>query len=895
MKKLIPLNVCSYYDFLNSTISLEKYISFLIKNNIKVASLISKESVFGIFEFLKLTKKENIKPIIGTTFSNLIIKYRKIELTCIVKGNEGYKNLNFLSSIVMDITKSGINLEILKKKFKDLIFIISLNKNINLNNFYELKDEFSFISNDLYWGCNEQTDVDFFKKILKKEKIIEFKSVRVLDESDKQFCKILRKIKVKKNEIKEEKIFSFFEVFSKYDETENFFLIKNQEKLISEINFEFSPIKKIRLNNVLLSKDKRTFKTLSDVCFEKLSFLKLNSNKIYIERLEKELRIIKKKDFFNYFLIVKEYVDFAKKEEILVGPGRGSAPGSLVCFLLGITTIDPIKYNLFFERFLNYQRKDLPDIDVDFEDLRRIEVIEHITKLYGPKKVCLISTFQKIKIKSAIKDIGKVLNIEISEILEINKSLKKFNDDNLEDILKKSIELRNKKEKYPDLFKYVEKIIGFPRQFGIHSAGLIISDVDLDSLIGVWRKEKNLIIQIDMKFIEDFGLIKMDILGLKNLTLISNILSRMNILKNKNDFLYNLPLKDKNTFELLSKGNTKGIFQLETIGMTILIKKIMPKELEDIITTISLYRPGTKKYIEVFLKRKKQQKKYKNTIPEFNSILIKTQGIPIFQEQIIEMIKIFLNISIEKADILRRLISKKDKKLLESFKEFFFIESKKNNYSNNKIEEFWIMIKEFTEYGFNRSHAVGYSFITYWMSFLKTKYFNLFFIELLNDVIGDNEKTIDYLNVFKLKDIEIMMPNINKNILKYDFNKNCIFLPLIIIKGITNLFLVNLKKEIEENGIFKDIYLFLIRMNCLGLTEEIYKKLVYSGSLDCFNFTRESLIQNYWILSIYIKTIKIKNINKFDLSIIDKPKLIFFKNDKKNIMEKQKEVINLNL
>jgi DNA polymerase-3 subunit alpha len=419
-------------------------------------------------------------------------------------------------------------------------------------------------------------------------------------------------------------------------------------------------------------------------------------------------------NFSDYFLVVQDYVTFAKDHNILVGPGRGSVAGSLTAYVLGITNVDPIANNLIFERFLNSQRINMPDIDIDFMDTRRNEIIEYLFNHYHKNHVAHIITFQRMKAKMAIRDVGRILSLDLSIVNKIAKSFTVEYDLNIPQAIKDNSVIANYAKQYPTLFDLANKFVNYPRQIGIHAAGVIITDESLEEIIPIQNSTDGIYsTQYSMEYLEPLGLIKMDILGLVNLTIIAQTLELIKQNHNTNINLENISLNDQKVFKQLSKGDTVGIFQLESPGMTNLITKIKPSSIEDISITSALFRPGPQKNIATYIANKANLDSIKYLNKDFEQVLNSTYNIIIYQEQVIEIVQRVANYSLAEADSFRRAISKKNATKLNELGKEFIQAAIRNKYSKTEAQEIYDYIFEFANYGFNHSHSLAYSYISY--------------------------------------------------------------------------------------------------------------------------------------------------------------------------------------
>lgn len=597
------------------------------------------------------------------------------------------------------------------------------------------------------------------------------------------------------------------------------------------------------------------------------------NTQVYIDRMIFEYKIIDKKNFFDYFLIVSDIVKFAKDNGINVGPGRGSAAGSLISFLLGITTVDPIKSELLFERFLNPERISMPDIDIDFQDTRREEVIEYIIQKYGKDKVAQIITYQTLRAKMSIKDVGRALGISVSKQNEITKVLSDF--DTLEKSYKQNKRFRNmvdSDDEIKTIFESAKLLEGLPRQFSTHAAGIVISDKPIYLSVPIQATyEGNIQTQYSMAYMEMNGLLKIDILGLRNLSFINETLE----LIGEDIDIQNLDLKNKKVYKLLSLGKTGGIFQLESNGMTAVLRQMQPESFEDIVATTSLFRPGPQKMISKYIARKKGKENIEYIDPVLEPILKKTNGIIVYQEQIMKIAQEFAGFSLAKADVLRRAIGKKDTALLNSLKTEFENGSKEKGRESSVITSIYNLIYEFAEYGFNRSHAYAYSIISYQLAFLKVTFPLQFMSALLTSAIGSKEKTNTYIEEAQSFGFKILNPSINEAERNYKIIDKKIIMSLTAIKGIGPSAVKEIVEERKKKN-FTNFFDFIIRMSGRRFSKTAIELLIKVGSFDEFKYSRITLLENIDTIEKYVELIKIKknNVIEYDKTLIEEPNII---------------------
>ena len=588
--------------------------------------------------------------------------------------------------------------------------------------------------------------------------------------------------------------------------------------------------------------------------FEYLKYLcnkglnrRLNGNvtEVYLKRLDKELSIIKEMDFCNYFLIVWDYVKFAKKNNILVGPGRGSAAGSLVSYILGIIDIDPIKYDLLFERFLNPERVTMPDIDIDFDSEKRQDVINYVIDKYGEKRVAGIITFDTLSAKQVVRDVARILEISPSDVDYITKLLSPR--ETLTETLKNNVKLKrliDENYKYQQLFDISLRLEGLPRNIGIHASGIVMSCVDIDETIPLYKNNRGLYTTAySMNHLEPLGLLKMDFLGISNLTLIQEVLTNIREKEKLNITFSNIPLDDKKTLEIFRKVKTDGIFQFESSGMRRFLEKLQVSSLDDVIAALALYRPGAMDFIDNYIRRKNGLEKVEYIDQSLEAILKPTYGIIIYQEQIMQIARTLAGFSLGEADILRRAISKKKEEVLLYEKPRFIEKSIQNGYNKEVAEQIYNLILKFANYGFNKSHSVGYATVAYKMAFLKTYFFKYFETAILNNVIGNDIKTKIYLAEIKQNNIQILPPDINESTNKYEVINGAIRCPLSIITNVGSLVAKEIIEKRKENP-YKNFIDFVIRNYSVGINKKVLINLIKAGCFNSFGTNEKTLLNN---------------------------------------------------
>lgn len=821
-----PLYIKTDNSLLSSLINIDELIKYALKNNISSLS-ITDNNMYGVIEFYNKCIINNIKPIIGL---ELTIENKKIILYCI--DNNGYKNLIKLSTINSEKTIDYDNL----KKYSASLICIVLYKDMDI---YEPLEK---IYEKIYIGYKNEFE---YEKIQNTNKVY-INQICYLNEFDDIYLKYLTAIKNSQLIENVENVLINNNLILEKDLLKlNFDLTNNYEitKMCNiKIEHEDNLIPKFKCPDSL---DSYTY--LKKLCIDGLKKIFGNTvNKIYVDRLKKELEIINKMGFCNYFLIVWDYVKYAKENSILVGPGRGSAASSLVAYVLNITTIDPIKYNLLFERFLNPERITMPDIDIDFEYRYRDAMVKYVISKYGIKNVAPIITFGTLGAKQAIRDVARTMSIELKMVDNLCKMI----DSNLTllENYNKNLKIKNYisiNEELKNLYKVATKIEGLKRHTSIHAAGVVMCDKPLDEIIPLDKSHNDFYVTgYSMEYLESLGLLKMDFLALKNLTLIKDTIDELNI--NFDD----IPINDKKAINIFTKANTIGIFQFESEGMINFIKKLKPDNVEDIIASLALFRPGPMNNIDSYIKRKKGIEKIDYIHDDLYDILKDTYGIIIYQEQIMLIASRMASYTLGEADVLRRAMSKKKESILINEKEKFITRSIANGYDEKIATKVYELILKFASYGFNRAHSVSYAMISIKMAYLKANYSLVFMKNLLNMVIGNSIKTNEYIYECKKLNVELTKPDINISEDKYIQKNGKLFFPLNLIKNI-GVGAVELILKERHKKQFDDIFDFINR--CYGkiVNRQVIESLIYSGAFDSLNYNKRTLIYNLDVIINY--------------------------------------------
>lgn len=837
-----PLSIKTNYSLLSSLIDIHELIEFAKEKNIKSLA-ITDDNLCGMMEFYKECKKNNMKPIIG-----LEIKLENDYLYLYAKDYIGYQSLIKLSTIQ---SERIITIEDILNYHKNTVIIIPIEYQ---NTYMVLKDHLD----DIYLSYKNKQEEKEAR--LLTSKVVFISPALYLSKQDSDYLKYLYMIRDGKTIASEQ---LDYDILDKELKTENLYELSSNEglfettKIADLCNFEWPEAE------LLLPIFTETNGLSSHEYLVNLSKAGLNRrlgnkvSKTYQERLTYELDIIEKMGFSNYFLVVYDFIKYAKKNKILVGPGRGSGAGSLVCYSIGITDIDPIQYDLLFERFLNPERISMPDIDTDFPDIYRDQVIEYVISKYGMKRVSGIVTFGTLAAKQAIRDVSRVLNVPAYQVDLISKRIPAFTKEKLKDFYQKDLEFKkliDSDSKLQMMFQIACRIEGFPRHTSSHAAGIIMCKKDLDEVIPLIKNNDMYLSGFTMEYLEELGLLKMDFLGLKTLTTIMNIMDDIKKGENIEIDFNNIPLDNPEVLNLFKKADTTGVFQFESTGMRNFLRNLKPDSFEDIFAAIALFRPGPAQNIDSYIRRKEKQEEITYLDSSLEPILKSTKGIIIYQEQIIQIANTYAGYTLGEADILRRAMSKKKMDVLKQEEERFIDRSVKRGHDKTVSKQIFDLILSFANYGFNRSHSVAYSLIAYKMAYLKVKYPKYFYANLLTSVIGSEMKTLEYMREAKAHNIQILKPSINESSNHYIVCEEGIRFPLSAIKNIgmvsVNAIITSRKEP------FHDIFDFISKTSNSGINNKVLESLIDSGCLDEFGYNHHTLNHNLDSLMNYADLVK---------------------------------------
>ncbi|MFA5050544.1 MAG: DNA polymerase III subunit alpha [Patescibacteria group bacterium] len=871
------LHIHSHYSLLDGLPKIDDLIAEAKKYEMTALALTDHGVMYGVIEFYQKAKKAGLKPIIGVEayvapHSRLDKKSRIDEkpyhLVLLAKNQEGYKNLIKLTTIAHlegFYYKPRIDYETLVKHSSGLIALTAclqgeipqsiINNQLEKAEQIILKYKEIFKPGDFYLEVQshpnspEQEKVN--KTLLKLSQkydvpLVATNDVHYVKSEDAEIQDILLCIQTKKKKSDQNRLSMLFDDFS-FRSPEKMIedfkdypgAIENTEKIVQACNVEIE-LGKIQLPHFPLPEGKTANQYLEKLCQERMANHYPNPDKSILDRFNYELSVIEKTGFASYFLIVQDFVNWAKENKIIVGPGRGSAPGSIISYILNITDIDPIKYELIFERFLNPDRIVMPDIDLDFADTRRDEVIHYVEQKYGHDHVAQIITFGTMAARAGIRDVGRVLDIPYSFCDQLAKMIP-FGSD-LKDALDKASDLKSFYNSNVDAKKIIDiaiKLEGVCRHASKHACGVVVTPKPLNHYLPVQYDisgdEKTVISQYEMHAIENLGLLKIDFLGLKNLTVIETALKIIKKTQQKEIDINNLPVDDKKTFTLFKKGECTGVFQLESDGMRRYLKQLKPTDLKDIIAMVALYRPGPMELIPDYIAGKHGLKTISYLHPKLEPILAKTYGVAVYQEQLLQIARDLAGFTLSEADVLRKAVGKKIPALLKEQKEKFVSGCVKNKITKETAENIFAFIEPFAGYGFNLAHATCYAAIAYETAYLKANYPTEFMAALLTSDQNDTDRISILVEDTKKMKIEILPPDVNESFENFTVtDKNKIRFGLLAIKNIGTGIVRTIIEQRQENGAYQNLEDFLNRVQTKDLNKKSMESLIKSGAMDYF-------------------------------------------------------------
>lgn len=895
----IPLRAASGRSLLRGALRLVDYVRAGEKAGMPALGLSDWASFYGAPFFYKLCEARGIKPVLGADFP-----IGEVTLSFFIKNEDGYLDLLQISYL----HKTGkLSLEKAKKLSSGLAVVLS-SSDERVRRYFEEEDTTVFSRwladlsegfSDFRIGIDASGESEAYLDRLRKfaasrgYRTIAFPHIEYLKKEDAIALHMLRAIaedaKLEKKEL------SGPNYFISVEEADHFYTKEELAAtfaLVDEVDFKLFKKRGGQIPYPV-AEGKTNADLLEELAGEGLKAKGLVGDD-YRKRLVYELGVIVSMGYADYFLIVRDYVLFAKENGIPVGPGRGSAAGSLVAYALGIVDVDPLKHGLLFERFLNIGRRSLPDIDLDVGDERRSEVIAYLKRRWSKDRVANIATLQTIMAKQSLRDVGRIYGYPTRDIDMLSRlivdpklSLRENYKTN-----RRFRDLVDSDAYYLKIVSLAAKIEGLPRQSGMHAAGIVLNAAPIRDVLPVdVDAEGNLIEEYEMDYLEEQGFLKMDILGLRNLTIIEECLAL--IYKDRGIRLApgEIPYDDEEAIALIASGRTAGLFQLESAGMRQAIRTLRPSVFEDVVALLALYRPGPMGNIAHYAKRKDGSERFSYLSPVLEDILKPTYGIIVYQEQIIRIAHLMAGLTLGEADLFRRAISKKDSARLAALKRRFVEGALNKGYGAREAEDVFALILRFADYGFNRSHSVSYAMISTRMAYLKDRYPAEFYAAVLN--VGGSDATLSMaLSELRRSGIRTLRPDVNASSALYNVKDGALVFPLTLIKGLPQALILAVVKEREASGAYKDFFDFVLRTFRRKMGGESLLKLVDAGAFDSLEPSRASLRASISRALIYSEMMSSEDGTLvLDPGMFEKPRYERRKDDPKENLAREHQVL----
>lgn len=887
MPKFVHLHIHSHYSLLDGLTKIDQLVERTKSLGMDAVALTDHGVLYGNIEFYKKATKAGIKPILGMEAyvapKDKTIKEngdRYYHLILLAKNQTGWKNLIKISSIGHlegFYYKPRVDKEDLRKYHEGLIATSAclggeIDQALLSGNFGEAK-RIALEYEDIFGKGNYYLEIQKHPNIPDSEKIwndiirlsketgiplVATQDSHYARREDAEYHDVLVAVQTGAKLSDDDRLSLSADDFSicgpetmaeRFAEIPE--AIENTVKIAEMCNLKLE-LGKTLLPDFPKPEGKTANEYLRELLEERIStrFTKEEETPELRQRIDYEFEVIATTGFADYFLIVQDLINWAKVHGIAVGPGRGSAAGSLVSYILGITDVNPLAYDLLFERFLNPERIQMPDIDIDFADRRRDEVLAYARRKYGEDRVAQIITFGTMAARAAVRDAGRAMGHSYAFCDMVAKAIPAGPGVKLDDALKNVDELRALYENNPDAKKLLETarhLEGVVRHASVHACGTVISKDPLTEHVALQlapQDKTNVITQFEMHTIEDLGLLKIDFLGLSNLTTIEETVRLVRELSGTEIDISRIPLDDEKTFELLRAGNTTGVFQFESSGMKRYMKEIKPTNLEDLIALVALFRPGPMELIPSFIKRKHGEEKITYLHPKLEPIFKNTYGIGVYQEQMMRIARDLAGFSLGEADTLRKAIGKKIKELLDEQEVRLVQGMMKNGIPERTAKQIWELFPPFARYGFNKSHAVCYALIGYRTAYLKANYPIEFMASLLNDHTNDIERIAFLISEARLNAIEILTPDVNQSFVNFTPEGDKIRYGLVAIKNVGHQITEEIINERIRRGPFKDFPDFLNRIQHKDLNKKSLESLIKGGAFDSMGLERNQALQN---------------------------------------------------
>ena len=947
-KQFIHLRLLSLYSLLESTLKMEDIISLALKYNMPALAVTDRNNLFGALEFSILAQKSGIQPINGVIL-NLKFNDGRVDAYCeillLAKDVEGFQNLLKLSSIIYTQNsrkiKEHITINDLEKHNRGLLLLSGYDVGIigqfilsnSLDKAESWIKKFKSIFHDRFY-------MEITRQRTQNEKLIENKYIKL---AHKHLIPLVATNKVVFDDITKHSAYNVLRCIATGSTLENIDreIVSNQSyfKSCEEMIAIFKDIPESIENTLHIAKrccyfaeksqpilpkfadedEQGILLDLSRQGLDKRLELKFTNDtldedqksvirKQYLHRLQYELKVICNMNFAGYFLIVSDFIKWAKSQNIAVGPGRGSGVGSIVAWSLLITDIDPIKFGLLFERFLNPERVSMPDFDIDFCQERREEVVQYVREKYGNDRVANIITFGKLQAKAAIKDVARVMGLKfdianhLTELVPFNAVRPVTLSQAVNEIpeLKKAIggkglyQIAVDNNLIQQVLKTALTLEGLCRHVSVHAAGIVIAGKPLVEMVPLYKDQNSdsIIIQYSMKMAEEAGLVKFDFLGLQTLTVISKCQALLQSNNISIDF-NKIGLDDQKTYNMLSSGNSSGVFQFESIGMQESLKKLQPDNINDIVALGALYRPGPMDNIPIYIACKHKEKEPDYIHPLLVKTLQSTYGVCVYQEQVMEIAKILAGYTLSASDVLRRVMGKKVQSDMNAQEKVFIEGAKKNNIKENDARKIFALVAKFAGYGFNKSHAVAYGIISYQTAYCKANYPIEFFISYLNLEINDQNKIFILFKDMKSNGIEVIPPSANQSSGYFirGGSPNSIVFALGAIKNITPSIGEKIFQERSKNGPYHSIINFIDRNVGLNINKRALENLIKAGAFDDIHSNRNSLLKSIPRLMSYLtKTVEERLSNQFSFKIANEHDIIIVTKEENKAEKAEQEM-----
>ncbi len=887
----VHLHVHTEYSLLDGACRIEKLIARVKELGQTAVSITDHGAMYGVIDFYKAAKAAGIKPIIGCevyvaprTRHDRVhgIDNESYHLVLLCENMTGYQNLCYMvSQAFLDgfYSKPRVDYELLEKHHEGLIALSAclageLPRKILQDNYYEAlkaaKRMAAIFGPDHFYlemqdhGYDKQPAVNRGLRRIARETglpMVVTNDAHYITKADAQMQDVLMCIQMQKTVDDPDRMkFETEEFYIKSEEEMSELFPEDREALentariaeMCQVDFKFG---QYHLPDFFPPEGYTNDQYFEKLCWDGFARRYPRGGEKEKQQLAYEMEMIRKMGFVNYFLIVADYVAYAKNNGIPVGPGRGSAAGSMVSYCLNITDMDPLKYNLYFERFLNPGRITMPDIDIDFCVNRRQEVIDYVTEKYGKDNVAQIVTFGTMKAKGAVRDVGRALGMSYAEVDQVARLVPGTLNITLADALKMSTQLKTLYEADERVKKLIDtamEVEGMPRNTSTHAAAVVITKEPVYRYVPLAKNDDTVVIQYTMTTVEELGLLKMDFLGLRNLTVIDD--AEKMIRRREPDFdIHEVPDDDAATYEMLSTGRTSGVFQMESTGMTGVCVGLHPQSIEDITAIIALYRPGPMDAIPKFIANKHNPKQVQYLDPMLEPILSVTYGVMVYQEQVIDIFQKLGGYSLPQADNIRRAISKKKQAVIEAERQTFvygdpernICGAVKNGVTEQAANEIYDQILDFASYAFNKAHAVCYALVAYQTAYLKCHFPKEYMAALMTSVLDSTTKISEYIAECKELNIAVLPPDVNESDDQFAVSEKGIRFGLGAVKNIGTGFVKKLMEERENHGPYMSLEDFCQRLSDTDLNKRTVENLIKCGAMDCFGVYRSQLLKVY--------------------------------------------------